>query len=80
MSKPTQLMPSGCGGARPKEEAGVEAPSDLAGLGRPLAPFCATELVGLAMIGSPPRKSSIDRKVEEMGDVSAILTGFALCG
>lgn len=75
ISKPTQFIVSGCCGAL-NEEASVDAPADLAGLGGP--PMLLLDL--FLSTGSPPRKSSIDRNVEEMGRGSAMVAGFGLRG
>lgn len=75
ISKPTQFIVSGCCDAL-NEEADIDAPSDLAGLGR--VPLLLVDL--FSSTGSPPRKSSIDRNVEEMGGGSAMIAGFGLCG
>lgn len=63
ISSPTQFIVSGCAGGA-KEEAGVEAPSERAGLGRPAVFVFDFE----SSVGSL-RKSSIDTKVEDIGGV-----------
>ena len=72
ISSPTQFIVSGCGGGA-KEEAGVEAPSERAGLGRPAVFVFDFE----SSVGSL-RKSSIDTKVEDIGGVVIVAVVSAI--
>lgn len=77
MSSPTQFMVSGCGAV--KDDAGVDAPSVLTGLGKLPSSIRCIEFEDLllsaatGLAGESFSKSSIVIKVEESGGASTMV-------